>query len=597
MSANAQPAALHAEANAALSKGDLPRALGLSTTAVSSLFRHRLAPAGQLNWGEVLEATLALDPDRATAIYPYVQQWGMLLVRTGMANQLVGRLPRLVDRLTEPGVASRLAPVHVAGVLALLGFSKNCPRAWSDTVFENFVLPWLLRAADDGDFPRAQALEMSLYIEYVMREESSEWFRTSTSRWASRLAAASRRHRPAAPHSRWLPEEVRRIALFLHNASMLAHVTVLLETLAGARRVGMRGYEFTVFVFAGRDRDLHRELTGAGVKVRYLHEGLSPHDYHGRLVRLERVLSEENFAALLWITQVTMMSLCFPRRMAPLQAWWSMKYHGFELEEIDARLGHENVVLEKMMDGHEWRTFGTASKSWIDPSQADAARVLRARFPADAIVAASIGREEKLDSPEFLDAVCEVMLADPRVIFLWTGRVERESIRGVFERRGVSDRARFIGWVDTRLYAQAIDLFLDSFPFPAGFTLKQAMAAGKPVVMMRSPESLETGVPGAISPVLEGTARAPAATLETLRTIFTRERDFDLYFCASTPGEYVALAASLVADARLRALAGAANRAYVETFMSSPDDEARKFLDHLDALFDTSPALAPCDDR
>ena len=147
--------------------------------------------------------------------------------------------------------------------------------------------------------------------------------------------------------------------------------------------------------------------------------------------------------------------------------------------------------------------------------------------------------------------------------------------------------------MNTRLYAQAIDLFLDSFPFPCGFTLKEAMAAGKPAVMMATPESLETGVPGAITPVIEGTAEAPGETRERLRRTFTHERDFDLYQCASSPEEYVALAGRLVQDAGLRARAGAANRDFIAGFVPSPRDEGRKLLDHLDEIFATLPQQPP----
>jgi glycosyltransferase involved in cell wall biosynthesis len=264
------------------------------------------------------------------------------------------------------------------------------------------------------------------------------------------------------------------------------------------------------------------------------------------------------------------------------------------VDEIDAHVAVENVVLTKRMEGRDWRTFGSAAPSWVDPALAGAARELRAQFPADAVVAASIGREEKLDSAPFVESVCRLLQRHRNLHFVWTGRVQRPSIQGAFERAGVADRTHFAGWVDTRLYAQAIDLFLDSFPFPCGFTLKEAMAAGKPAVMMRTAESLETGVPGAISPLVEGTGAAPAQVRERMRSMFTESRDFDLYRCAATPAEYEAIASALVDDAPLRARVGAANRAFIEAFLSSPHDEARKLLAHLDAIFETLPkSLAP----
>jgi glycosyltransferase involved in cell wall biosynthesis len=143
--------------------------------------------------------------------------------------------------------------------------------------------------------------------------------------------------------------------------------------------------------------------------------------------------------------------------------------------------------------------------------------------------------------------------------------------------------------VNTKVYASAVDLFLDSFPFPCGFSLKEAMAAGKPVVMFRSPESMETGVPGAISSMIEGSASVSPEVRERLERVFTRHTPFDLYCCGDSPQGYVELAERLMREADFAAAAGAANRRYIEEFASSPPDEAKKLLDHLDELFAAIP--------
>ena len=586
-----QPYAFYAKAELARRQGDLARAGALSTTAVSALFNHKLASAeGRLSIPALLDACLGMAPAQLHAGFAYFNQLGEVLEQAGTLHGLAPLLPPLAARLAARPRGTT-ASMHVATVFALLGFHDHCDAAWSERVLADVALPWLQAVAQQGDFEAAIAVENRIYASYVKRRESQAWFKAATARWIPLLAQAARRHRPpeATRHRLWREEPVRRVGFFLHNATMLAHIVVLIETLRAVHAVGARNYEFTVFVLGGRHPGMHDALTACGVRVRYLEEGRPQSPFFERLVALEDELRAGNFAAIFWVSLVTMMAIAFPRRIAPLQGWFAMKYHACEIDEIDVRLAVENVVLRKSMEGHEWRTLGSAAPSWVDAAKAAPARALRATFPADAVVAASIGREEKLDSPEFLAAVCELLRAHPNLRFLWTGRVPRASIQGAFERAGVADRARFVGWVDTKLYAQAIDLFLDSFPFPCGFTLKEAMAAGKPVVMMRTPESLETGVPGAISPLVEHTGAAPAEARERLRAIFTGERDFDLYLCAGSPAEYTAIASRLIGDAALRARAGAANRAFIEAFLSSPADEARKLLDHLDELFETLP--------
>lgn len=588
----AQPYTLYAKAELARRQGNLAQACGFSTTAVSALFNHSLASAdGRLSIVAVIDACMAMPAARLHAGFPYFHQLGKLLEETGTLHGLAPALPQIAAGLANPARAQALASMHVATAFALLGFHDHCDAAWSERVMGEVALPWLGSVSERGDLEPAIAIENAIYSAYVKRQESQAWFKAATARWIPMLAEGARRHRPpeATRHRRWRREETRRVGFLVHNATMLAHIVVLVETLRAAREVGARNYEFTVFVFGGRHQGMHDAFTAAGARVRYLEDARPQAAFLDRLVALEEELRRDNFAAIFWVSLVTLMAIAFPRRIAPLQGWLAMKYHACDIAEIDVHLAIENVVLRKNMEGREWRTLGSAASSWVDPAQAGPARELRATFPAGAIVAASIGREEKLDSPAFLEAVCALLKNHPQLHFLWTGRVRRASIQGAFERAGVADRARFVGWVNTRLYAQAIDLFLDSFPFPCGFTLKEAMAAGKPVVMMNTPESLETGVPGAISPLIEHTAAAPAGVRERLCGIFTRSRDFDLYLCAASPAEYISMAARLISDPELRSHAGAANRAFIEGFLSSPHDEARKLLDHLDDLFTTLP--------
>lgn len=574
----------YAQAELFRRRGDLALAFQTSAMLMAGVLGESAMSSGQLDLIKVFKALATLPQENVARIGPYVEQFGMLLARSNATHPLDAPLASLAAPFAEGRAAAALGPPHAMAVLALLGFTKQSPEGWAAHIFDTVVVPWIIATARAGNFNTALLLESIAYDEYVKRVESQAWFKATTARWIPALAAASRAHAPSGKrHATWRPEPARRIAFFLHSASMLAHVAVLIETLSAVHEVGARNYEFTVFVAARRSTPMEEALARCGARVQYLEDkpGTGLFD---RLLVLERCLAEGNYAACFWVSLVTLMAAAFARRIAPLQGWWAMKYHACDIEEIDVHLAVENAVTRKVMEGIEWRTLGSAATRWVDPSKSAAARELRATFPAEAVVAASIGREEKLDSPEFLATVSRLLKKHPRLHFLWTGKALRASIVSHFEREGVADRARFVGWVDTRLYAQAIDIFLDSFPFPCGFTLKEAMGAGKPAAMYRSAESLETGVPGAITPVMEG-AGDSGPVREQMRAIFTRERDFDLYLCANSADEYFAIAERLITDATLRRDAGAANRRFIETFLSSPRDEATKLLDHLDQIF------------
>ncbi len=581
-----EPVTAYAQAELFRRRGDLARAFQASAMLLGGVLGPAAMSSGKLDLPKVFGSLTTLPDEPLKRINAYVAQFGLLLAHASARHPLEEALGALAAPFAEEPGAAALRPAHAIAVLAFLGFTAQSRERWAAQVFDTVVVPWIIATARAGNFDTALLLESIAYEEHVKRVESQAWFKATTSRWIPALAAASRAHAPGKRHAAWRPEPVRRIAFFVHGASMLAHVAVLIETLDAVREIGARNYEFTVFVATRRSAEMEQALARCGARLQYLEERAGMGLFE-RLLVLERSLAEGNYAACFWISFITLMAAAFPRRMAPLQGWWAMKYHACDIEEIDVHLAMENAVTRKVMEGIEWRTLGTASTRWLDSSKSAAARELRETFPADAVVAASIGREEKLDSPEFLAAVSRLLKKHPKLRFLWTGKAQRGSIVSHFEREGVADRARFVGWIDTRLYAQAIDLFLDSFPFPCGFTLKEAMAAGKPAVMYKSVESLETGVPGAITPVIEGPGTDDNAQVrEQMRSIFTRERDFDLYFCAASPQEYFEYSDRLIADAVLRRDAGAANRRFIEAFLSSPRDEAKKFLDHLDQIFE-----------
>lgn len=581
----------YAKAELLRRKGDTSAALGPSATALTALLGPRILTADrQLRLRDLFAAAMSSPPERLAGAYAYLEQFGDLLERNGITHKLDESLDALAEPFTDPARAGAFTAIHAQAAAFLLGFNSTCAPGWGERVFEGLIVPWMLAAAEAGQFDTAIALENIAYGAHVKRTESQAWFKATTGRWIPGLAQSARAKAAGLgiAHARWRPEPTRRIAFFLHNATLLAHVVVLLETLKAVHEAGARDYEFTVFILGGRHDGMQRSFEEAGARVRYLEEE-GGEDLFKRVLALQRILREENFAACFWVSLVTLMAVAFPMRIAPLQAWWAMKYHACELAEIDAHFAVENVVLRKTMEGIAWRTIGNASTQWTDAALEPKARELRAQFPAETIVAACIGREEKLNSEPFLQSICALLQRQPRMVFVWTGRSRHAAIQGAFERAGVQARTHFAGWVDTKLYAQAVDLFLDSFPFPCGFSLKEAMAAGKPVVMYRSSESLETGVPGALSSVVEHSASAPGEALARLEAIFTREKPFDLYMCADSPQSYVDIASRLIEEPGLGAASGAANRRYMEEFASSPRAEARKFLDHLDQLFESIP--------
>jgi glycosyltransferase involved in cell wall biosynthesis len=299
------------------------------------------------------------------------------------------------------------------------------------------------------------------------------------------------------------------------------------------------------------------------------------------LLHMRRRIAEEGIDVLAWISAAVLMPFTFAMRLAPRQVWWAMKYHALEFPEIDDYLtGGSQTGGTKTIHGRTWRVGPVAAADWFAPELADEARRTRDALGAKGVVYGSFGREEKLNSPAFLDAVCEILRNAPDATFLWTGRARHPAIQAHLEAAGVAGRCRFIGWVNTKLYAQVIDVFLDSFPFPCGFTLYEAMAAGKPIVLFDSPASRNTGIHALVGPLL-GAAPQASDEARLAHAIFRPDPGTELYLRPAEPAGYVAAALHLARDAAFRQRAGDAARAFVEQLMSDRKRAARIFVDHI----------------
>jgi predicted O-linked N-acetylglucosamine transferase (SPINDLY family) len=282
-------------------------------------------------------------------------------------------------------------------------------------------------------------------------------------------------------------------------------------------------------------------------------------------------------SALVWVSIAVHMAFAFSMRVAPVQVWWALKYHSLEFPEIDGYLTGAGAGSTKLLGGRLWRCAPLASDDWYRPQLAPRAAEVRAQYSRHQLLFGCMGRESKLNSEPFLASVARILKACPEAGFLWTGRERSSAIQGALERLGVAERCHFIGWVDTKLYAQVLDVFLDSFPFPCGFTLYETMAAAKPVVLFASPEAEETGLYALVHPLLAGTAGTPEE-IHKARSIFAEGK---LFHCARHPGEYVELAVRLAGDPHARSAAGAANHAFVHAFLSDRTRMARTIARHL----------------
>jgi predicted O-linked N-acetylglucosamine transferase (SPINDLY family) len=193
-------------------------------------------------------------------------------------------------------------------------------------------------------------------------------------------------------------------------------------------------------------------------------------------------MQRDAIATAVWVSTPVTATFALAMRIAPVQVFWTLRYHPVRLPEIDGYITYGSwQERTRTFHGQEWVVCPVPLA--LDPRVPPREQVseLRARFPEEFLFG-TLAREEKIDSRPFLEAVAAILERNPRSAYVWTGQSRHAGIDEFFRSRGVHERCHFVGWVDTPLYAAILDAFLETFPLGCGITGYQALAAGVPLV-------------------------------------------------------------------------------------------------------------------
>lgn len=538
--------------------------------------------AGRLDLFSLAKSVCDSPLARWSARLGQIGEYGGLLERAEDAKQ--GRRD-LATFLGEQDLLRRSAPneafTRIMALLGLLGFSKASQPGWTRALFDELALPWMKEALSLGYYDLALKLETTIYSEFVKQRETEAHFRDCFGHWVDSMREAGAKAAQTLPAVAWPAVSGKPvIGFFVHQASLLAHIEVLLNMLEGLPQGDDRPFYPRVYIFAGTHPGLLDRLARCGVPAVILEQDSQEGgDGFRRLLYLRNRLARDQVTALVWVSLAVMMPFAFALRLAPVQIWWAMKYHGLEFDEIDGYVTGGGISEYKQINAKIWRNGRNSFTNLYDAGLFPEAQQIKARYSNFDVVLGTFGREEKLNSEEFLESVVAALRSSPGAAFLWTGRTQLAAIQRRFEDGGVAKQCFFVGWVNTKLYAQVVDIFLDSFPFPCGLTVMEAMAAGKPALLYASHEAYETGLHGMITPML----KKEVGTVEEqdqVQNTFQPSDHESLYFCAANPQEYVSFALRLVQDPALRQRSGLAYKTFVEIFLQDTRKTGMSYSKH-----------------
>lgn len=483
------------------------------------------------------------------------------------ADDIVPHLPALADAVvTKRDFAFK----NVHDVVAFVCFESTANEAWQDKVFSHFIVPMLAAVLHSQRQNAALHLELQYYTSYIKARETADQFRQAYRQLAPVLSAAGSAFGAALSSFAPLTRKGRyRVAFVAPNIGYLAHVVAALDIIECIKQLPDNRLDCELLGLTGPDEQTARRCAAMELPLRTF---CDPYDFTGDYVsgfkKMRQHLQENGFDAVVWVSVAPSCAFALGMRLAPMQIFFSMKYHSFSVPQIDAYLSGGPAGQDfKMIEGRRWRIGQTKYSGLFDPGASRLAAKLKAKVGPDRIVLGCLGREEKINSAEFLDTVVAILRRHPHAIFMWTGRKQLPAIQEHFERAGVAAQCQYIGWVKTQVYAQVFDIFLDSFPFPCAVTALQSMAAGMPIVLYDSPEARETGVAVFIQPLLDGEAGTPEQRAQ-LENIFQLRTSRPLLLMSRTQDEYLRFADALIEDQDFRKAVGEASRLFTAQFVT-----------------------------
>lgn len=478
---------------------------------------------------------------------------------------LLGELKEVL-RL-EPNNVTALC--RIGGKLAGAGQAREARKCYRGAVDA------LRRHARAGDAHHALYCEELIYAAFVKTVEDEEHYYRCFADWKDDLATLGRRfHDPDALSS----EGSDQIAFFLHTGAILGHTEVLLKLLESRPRSGGHRVEPRVYILNLYEPVFMARCRAAGIEVVSALDALGPGStWDARFIWLRQCFKEDRVGVCVWVSVPTLAAFALSMRLAPVQIFWALRFHPISGPDIDGYITWGDKSEKTRRYGNrEWEVVPVPFA--IDDSPPDPGKIkaLRRRFP-ESVLLGTLAREEKINSAPFLQAVADILLAHPQAGFLWTGRSEHPGIAGFWRDAGVAERCHFVGWVDTRLYAAALDIFLETFPFGSGVTSYQAFAAGVPLLSYLHPQTI-------FGTHYWHSLAAPGASGAVPAQPHLSAPDKHPILCARDTVEYVALAGRLISDTAWRTEVGARGRAFFEEELRSNEVYAIRFFETISRI-------------
>jgi len=424
------------------------------------------------------------------------------------------------------------------------------------------------RAIRTGDAEAALSMETSIYIAFVRTVEDENHYYRCFSDWRDDMAKLGRRFRNEQPAA----GNANRIAFYLHTGFMLGHTEVMFKMLENIPRERRENLVLRIYVLTKFDQMFLDRAQKIGVEVVLLATcvpGGHSSRWVDRYCYLRDHLRHDGMGVCIWVSSPDLAAFALSMRLAPVQIFWALRFHAIAGPFIDGYITYgAKHDLTQVFGKQEWRVCPVPLAIDASPVADVAQAELRAYFP-EKFLLGTLAREDKINSAPFLACVAKILQQNPAAGFIWTGQSRHAGIERYFHEAGVGERCHFAGWVDTRLYASTLDLFLETFPLGCGITGYQALGAATPLLSYFAPNTV-FGMQ--FWHEFPGTAASGRAVSDDVLSKYP-------VLCAKDAEHYVALAHRLIDDPAFRGAVGAAGKRFFDDEIGNAGYYSGRFLD------------------
>ncbi|MGE0650967.1 MAG: tetratricopeptide repeat protein [Alphaproteobacteria bacterium] len=510
-------------------------------------------------------------------------------VATGQALNAAGRAADAIaafERAEGTGTLPFRARTMLIGLRMQRDGFESQRQALQGTVAE------MTAKLADGKYDDALIDENDLTEHVVRPVESEDHAESCLATWRDAMTAA------AAVAGAALPPASRAalssgppiVGFFIHAASMLGHVELVLDYISSIFAFSDPLIRPHIYVLSRNDPALAVEAKRRGIPLTLVEAewpgggDLLPYQ---RLLWLRARLARDGVTALVWVTLPQFVHFGAALGLAPVNIFWALRFRPIASPFIQGYVACGGCFeREDMMNGRRWDLVPLAFADLKGPERTAEAAKIRRDLGEPRVLLGTFARAQKMQDDRWLEAVGLTLKRCPEAVFVWAGRSEDEKVRAALARMGVAAQGRHVGWVDTRLYAQAIDIFLDTAPVGCGLTAMEAMAWGKPLVSFKDPL---TNWGQCLHPVLEGRIDDPAPRADIER-IFKLGGGRELLAWVDTPEDYAAMVRRLMDDDVFRADVGAAGKAFTDRYFGDPSYAAARLAAVIRRVIDETAA-------